>query len=218
MKTNKEKQAKSIKDTEKEVMKQEEIQENPESTNDTAETIEEPTNDSSETSEATEEQSSEKDNCPEPSFEKELEQCEKEKQEYQDKYIRLVAEFDNYRKRVLREKSELILNGGEKVIISILPVLDDIERAEENMLGNPDTDSSLQGVQLIFDKLKDTLNKHGLTKIESVGETFDVNVHEAIAMVPGQPDDLRGKVIDCVQEGYKLNDKVIRHAKVAVAE
>lgn len=152
------------------------------------------------------------------SLEEQIIALEKAKNDSEDKYLRLAAEFDNYRRRVLKEKSELILNGGEKVITSILPVLDDIERAEENMLGNDDVSSLKEGVQLIFDKLKDTLLKNGLSKIDSVGELFNVDYHEAIAMVPNQPDDLKGKVIDCVQEGYKLNDKVIRHAKVAVAE
>ena len=138
--------------------------------------------------------------------------------EYKDKYLRLMAEFDNYRKRVLKEKSELILNGGEKVISSILPVLDDIERAEESMTTIEDSKSFQEGVSLIFEKLKTILEKNGLKKMDTVGEQFNVDFHEAIAMVPGQPDELRGKVIDSVQTGYLLNDKVLRHAKVAVAE
>ena len=129
-----------------------------------------------------------------------------------------MAEFDNYRKRVLKEKSELILNGGEKVISSILPVLDDIERAEESMTTIEDLKSFQEGVSLIFEKLKTILEKNGLKKMDTVGEQFNVDFHEAIAMVPGQPDELRGKVIDSVQTGYLLNDKVLRHAKVAVAE
>ena len=148
-----------------------------------------------------------------PTLDELLNQYQEEKEEYQNKYLRTLAEFDNYRKRVMKEKAELILNGGEKVITEILPVLDDIERAEANMSSSDDI-----GVHLIFEKLKKTLSNNGLSKIESVGEPFNVDYHEAVAMVPGQPEDLKGKVIDCVQDGYKLNDKVIRHCKVAVAE
>ena len=150
--------------------------------------------------------------------EEESEKLRSELDEYKDKYLRLMAEFDNYRKRVLKEKSELILNGGEKVISSILPVLDDIERAEESMTTIEDSKSFQEGVGLIFEKLKTILEKNGLKKMDTVGEQFNVDFHEAIAMVPGQPDELRGKVIDSVQTGYLLNDKVLRHAKVAVAE
>ena len=150
--------------------------------------------------------------------EEESDKLRSELDEYKDKYLRLMAEFDNYRKRVLKEKSELILNGGEKVISSILPVLDDIERAEESMTTIEDSKSFQEGVSLIFEKLKTILEKNGLKKMDTVGEPFNVDFHEAIAMVPGQPDELRGKVIDSVQTGYLLNDKVLRHAKVAVAE
>ena len=150
--------------------------------------------------------------------EEESDKLRSELDEYKDKYLRLMAEFDNYRKRVLKEKSELILNGGEKVISSILPVLDDIERAEESMTTIEDMKSFQEGVSLIFEKLKTILEKNGLKKMDTVGEQFNVYFHEAIAMVPGQPDELRGKVIDSVQTGYLLNDKVLRHAKVAVAE
>ena len=148
-----------------------------------------------------------------PTLDELLNQYQEEKEEYQNKYLRTLAEFDNYRKRVMREKAELILNGGERIITEILPVLDDIERAEANMSSSDDI-----GVHLIFEKLKKILSNNGLSKIESVGEPFNVDYHEAVAMVPGQPEDLKGKVIDCVQDGYKLNDKVIRHCKVAVAE
>lgn len=153
-----------------------------------------------------------------PSLEEQLAKAQNDIKDYEDKYLRLMAEFDNYRRRVLKEKTELILNGGEKVITAILPILDDIERAEETMIANDDVDSMKEGVHLIFEKFKDILSKNGLSKLDSVGEPFNVDYHEAIAMVPGLPDEQRGKVIDCIEEGYKLNDKVIRHAKVAVAE
>ncbi len=147
-----------------------------------------------------------------------LSKLQNELSEVNDKYLRLMAEFDNYRKRVLKEKTELILNGGERVITSILPVLDDCERAEANMDSQQDAASIKEGVSLIFEKLRSTLEKSGLKRLNPVGESFDVDYHEAIAMVPSPSEDQKGKVIDCVQCGYLLNDKVIRHAKVAVAE
>ena len=135
-----------------------------------------------------------------------------------DKYLRSVAEFDNYRKRMLREMTELRLNGGEKVITSILPVLDDMERAIEN--GKSTTDAAVlqEGMELIYHKMMKILEGEGVKKIESKDADFNTDVHEAIAMVPGMGDDKKGKVIDCVQTGYTLNDKVIRHAKVAVGQ
>lgn len=148
----------------------------------------------------------------------ELEQAQALVEEYKDKYLRQVAEFDNYRKRVIKEKAELIKNGGEKVISAILPIVDDFERASENMAKMEDVAAVKEGVELIIEKFLTTLHKEGLEKIDAVGQPFDVDYHEAIAMVPSPSDDMKGKVIDCVQTGYKLNDKVIRHAKVAVAE
>ncbi|MBR1712931.1 MAG: nucleotide exchange factor GrpE [Alloprevotella sp.] len=128
------------------------------------------------------------------------------------------AEFDNYRKRTLKEKADLILNGGEKTISSLLPILDDLERAEQNMETATDAESLKEGLELVFKKLRDTLAKQGLKKIETEGKDFDVDFHEAIAMVPVQDDAQKGKVIDCVATGYMLNEKVIRHAKVAVGQ
>ena len=154
----------------------------------------------------------------EPTSEELLDKANKELAETKDKYLRLMAEFDNYRKRVVREKTELILNGGERVLTSILPVLDDFERAEANMKDDKETEAFREGISLIIDKLKTTLEKNGLKRIDPVGETFNVDYHEAIAMVPSNSEEVKGKVIDCVQCGYMLNDKVIRHAKVAVAE
>ncbi len=138
--------------------------------------------------------------------------------ELNDKYLRQVAEFDNYRKRVIKEKAELIKNGGEKIVTSILPILDDFERAQENMAKMDDVKALREGVNLIVEKFTKLLKQEGLEKMNVVGEDFDTDFHEAIAMVPGQPDEMKGKVIDCVTSGYKLNDKVIRHAKVAVAQ
>ena len=138
--------------------------------------------------------------------------------ELKDKYLRTVAEFDNYRKRTLKEKAELILNGGEKTITAILPVLDDMERAIANGEKTEDPQVLREGIQLIFAKVQKTLEGLGVSKIETAEADFNTDVHEAIAMVPGMGDDKKGKVLDCVQTGYKLNDKVIRHAKVAVGQ
>lgn len=135
-----------------------------------------------------------------------------------DKYLRSVAEFDNYRKRMLKEKTELILNGGEKVITAILPVLDDMERAIENGKKTDDAAVLQEGMELIYQKLMKTLEGQGVKKMDTIDADFNTDVHEAIAMVPGMGDDKKGKVIDCVQTGYTLNDKVIRHAKVAVGQ
>lgn len=133
-----------------------------------------------------------------------------------DKYLRTVAEFDNYKKRTLKEKAELILNGGEKTVTAILPVLDDFERALADK--TEDAVAIKEGMELIFKKFVKSLESLGVKKIETEDKTFDVDFHEAIAMVPGVGDDKKGKVIDCVQTGYTLNDKVIRHAKVAVGQ
>lgn len=148
----------------------------------------------------------------------ELTQLKSEIAALKDKYLRQAAEFDNYRKRVMREKAELIKNGGEKVICDLLPVLDDFERAQSSAAQTADIEALKEGVSLIMDKLLGILKREGLQKIEAVGEPFDVDFHEAIAMVPAQSNEQKGKVIDQVQAGYTLNDKVIRHAKVAVAQ
>ena len=135
-----------------------------------------------------------------------------------DKYLRQVAEFDNYRKRTLKERAELILNGGEKTITALLPVLDDMERAISSGEKTDDPQVLREGMQLIHQKFIKTLEAQGVSKIDTTDADFDTDVHEAVAMVPGMGDDKKGKVIDCLQEGYKLNDKVIRHAKVAVGQ
>ena len=138
--------------------------------------------------------------------------------EERDKYLRLSAEFDNYRKRTLKEKAELIKNGAEKTLTAILPVLDDFERALKNMEALEETKAMKEGVELIFSKFQKILGQEGLQKIETDGQTFDTDFHEAIALIPSPSEDLKGKILDCVQTGYMLNDKVIRHAKVAVAQ
>ena len=139
-----------------------------------------------------------------------------EAEEWKDKYIRLYAEFENYKKRTLKEKTELILNGGEKTITAILPILDDFERAIADK--TEDETTIKEGFDLIFKKFLKTLEGIGVSKIETSDKDFNVDYHEAIAMVPGMGDDKKGKIIDCVQTGYMLNDKVLRHAKVAVGQ
>ena len=153
----------------------------------------------------------------EPSEEKDpLEAAQEENAKLRDQLLRTIAEFENYKKRTLKEKTELILNGGEKTITAILPVLDDFERAIADK--NEDAAAIKEGMELIFHKFNKTLEGLGVKKIETDDADFNVDYHEAIAMVPGMGDDKKGKVIDCIQTGYTLNDKVIRHAKVAVGQ
>ena len=142
--------------------------------------------------------------------------AENEAEQWKDKYIRLVAEFENYKKRTLKEKSELILNGSEKTVAAILPILDDFERATADKTEDPQ--AIKEGYELIYKKFLKALETLGVNKIKTDNADFNVDYHEAIAMVPGMGDDKKGKVIDCVQTGYTLNDKVIRHAKVAVGQ
>ena len=145
-----------------------------------------------------------------------LAKAEQEVEALKKQLLYKTAEFENYRKRTLKEKAELILNGGEKTIAAILPILDDFERAIADKSEDPKVIK--EGVQMIFNKFNKTLESLGVKKIETKDKDFDVDFHEAIAMVPGMGDDKKGKVIDCVQTGYTLNDKVIRHAKVAVGQ
>ena len=145
-----------------------------------------------------------------------LEKANKEIAELKDKYLRTLAEFDNYKKRTLKEKAELILNGGEKTVKAVLPVLDDFERALKDKSDDPK--AIKDGVTMIFNKFVKTLESLGVKKIDTTDKDFDTDFHEAVAMVPGMGDDKKGKVIDCVQTGYTLNDKVRRHAKVAVGQ
>lgn len=154
----------------------------------------------------------------EEKLQKELEEANNKVADLNDKYLRQVAEFDNYRKRTMKEKAELIKNGGERTIESILPVLDDFERALENLAKDESAKDILTGIELIYNKFVAALKQNGLQKIETDDKEFDTDFHEAIAMVPAPTEELKGKVLDCVQTGYMLNDKVIRHAKVAVGE
>ena len=147
-----------------------------------------------------------------------LEKAKKENEELKTQLLYKAAEFDNYRKRTLKERAELILNGGEKFITAILPIIDDMERAIENGTKTDDPEVLREGMNLIHQKFIKTLEAQGVSMIETDNTDFDTDVHEAVAMVPGMGDDKKGKVIDCLQKGYKFNDKVIRHAKVAVGQ
>ena len=175
--------------------------------------------DASENQEETASEDTEKKQEEDDSLEVQLAKAQAQVEEYKDKYLRQLAEFDNYRRRVIKEKADLIKNGGEKVISAILPILDDFDRANET-LGKMGEGASAEkkGVELIIEKFVKILKQQGLEKMDVVGKPFDVDFHEAVAMVPGQPDELKGKVIDCVLAGYMLNEKVIRHAKVAIAQ
>ena len=154
----------------------------------------------------------------EEKLQKELDEANEKVASLEDKYLRQVAEFDNYRKRTIKEKAELIKNGSERAIESILPVLDDFERALSNMAKDENASEIMTGVELIYNKFVGILKQNGLQKIETEGTDFNTDYHEAIALIPTPDEKMKGKVLDCVQAGYTLNDKVIRHAKVAVGE
>ena len=155
---------------------------------------------------------------PEEEEQDPLQKAEAEIADLKNQLLYKVAEFENYRKRTLKERAELILNGGEKVITAILPIIDDMERAIENGAKTDDPEVLREGMNLIHQKFMKILESQGVSKIETADADFDTDLHEAVAMVPGMGDDKKGKVIDCLQQGYKLNDKVIRHAKVAVGQ
>jgi len=147
-----------------------------------------------------------------------LAEAETKNAELQDKYLRQAAEFDNYRKRTIKEKAELIKSAAEKLMVAELPVLDDMDRALENMEKGMDADACIEGFKLIVHKFQNILTQNGLEKIETDNQEFDTDYHEAIALIPAPSEELKGKILDCVQPGYKLGDKVIRHAKVAVGQ
>ncbi len=196
-------------------MKEEEIKKNEEElADDTVDT------DNMTTADQTEGTDSESDNAETAEVEEKdpLAAAEAQIAELKDKYLRSVAEFDNYRKRTLKEKAELILNGSEKTVLAMLPVIDDMERALENGAKTEDPAVLREGMELIYHKCMKAMESLGVKKIETEDADFDTDIHEAVAMVPGMGDDKKGKVIDCMQTGYQLNDKVIRHAKVAVGQ
>ena len=177
------------------------------------------TSDNQKAEQATEENTENKNpETGEKDVEKELENVQEQLEQQKDKFLRLSAEFDNYRKRTMKEKAELILNGGEKTISSILPILDDFERALQNMEKATDVNAIKEGVEIIYNKFIKVLKENGVKVIETKGQPLNTDFHEAIAVVPAPEEAQKGKILDCVQNGYTLNDKVIRHAKVVVGE
>ena len=166
-------------------------------------------------------QENQENNAQEPqeeTVEDKLAKSEAEIADLKDRLLRQMAEFDNYRKRTMKEKADIILNGSAGVVTDILPVIDDLERAIANSAKSEDYGALKEGVELIYNKLMHILEQKGLQKISPKNEPFDTDFHEAIAMIPAPSEDLKGKVLDCAIDGYKLNDKVLRHAKVAVGE
>lgn len=149
---------------------------------------------------------------------KELDAAQAEAADWKDKYIRLSAEFDNYRKRTMKEKAELILNGSEKTILSVLPIVDNLERALKTMDSAKDVSAVKDGVDLIYKEFINVLDHSGVKAIETKDKDLNTDFHEAIAMIPAPNEDQKGKILDCVQTGYMLNEKVIRHAKVVVGQ
>jgi molecular chaperone GrpE len=148
----------------------------------------------------------------------ELHKLKAEVAEFKEKYLRQVAEFDNFRKRNAKERLELIQTAGKDVIISLLDVLDDSERAEQQLDKTADIDALKEGIKLVFNKLRNTLAARGLKPMESIGQPFNPDLHEAVTEIPVPSDDMKGKVVDEVQKGYYLNDKIIRFAKVIVGK
>lgn len=138
--------------------------------------------------------------------------------EMNDKYVRLAAEYDNYRKRTIKEKADLIKGAGSDILVGLLPVMDDFERGLQHMTDAADVASLKEGVDIIYKKFSEFLTKKGVTEIPAKGEAFDADVHEAITTIPAPSEDLKGKVFDCVEKGYKMGDKVIRFAKVVVCQ
>ncbi len=170
------------------------------------------------TSETTTEEKAEESDNSADTEEKKEETLETKYERLNDTHLRLMAEYDNYRKRTLKEKSELIRNGGEKTLKDLLPVLDDLDIAILNIEKAEDLVSVVEGVKLIHNKLLDFLKRQGVEAIVTEGEAFDDELHEAIATFPAQEEEQKGKIIDCVKKGYKLNDKVMRHASVVVGQ
>ncbi len=168
--------------------------------------------------ETSEEEMTEKKEEIEVSEENKIEELENKIAELNDKYIRLAAEYDNYRRRTLKEKMELIKNGGEDVLKSILPVIDNFERALKAIEESSDIDAVKEGIELIYSNFTDFLKQKGIVEIEAKDKTLDTDLHEAVAQIPAQDEESKGKIIDVIEKGYKINDKVLRFAKVVVAQ
>lgn len=164
----------------------------------------------------------EKEVVEEPSLEEELrsklQELEEKNKELQDKYLRLSAEFDNYRKRTLKEKMEMTKSAGEGLLLNILPVVDDFERAVKNISDAKDVEPVKEGIYLIYNKFKDFLTQNGVKEIETESKEFNLDLHEAVTKIPAPAEELKGKIVDVIKKGYLLNDKVIRYSKVVVGE
>lgn len=171
-----------------------------------------------ETQQAAQPDAAQQGEAPADDRDKQLDEAHQKIEELTDKLLRLHAEFDNYKKRNMKEKAELIRNAGERVLGDFLPLADDMERAIDSMHKAEDVAAVVEGINLIHDKLMQVFTKNGVSPIDTADAVFDTDFHEAVAMVPAESDDKRGKVVDCIQTGYKLNDKVLRHAKVVVAQ
>lgn len=148
----------------------------------------------------------------------ELTQLKEKLADANDKYLRLTAEYDNYRKRTLKEKMELMKTAGESIILGLLPVIDDFDRAMAHMDEAKDTEAVTEGIKLIYNKFKDFLTQKGVNEIEAKDQDFDTDLHEAVTKIPAPTEEMKGKVIDCIEKGYTLQDKVIRFSKVVVGE
>lgn len=148
----------------------------------------------------------------------EIEELGAKLQDINDKYMRLSAEFDNYRKRTLKEKMELTKSAGEKILVNVLPVMDNFERALQSIDEAKDVEALKEGVHLIYNNFKDFISQNGVKEIEAINKEFDTDIHEAITKIPAPSEDMKGKVVDCVEKGYTLNEKVIRFSKVVVGE
>lgn len=180
-------------------------------------TVEAPTEDETETGKD-EEQTHKKMKSKKDKSEVLLQELGEKLAEITDKHLRLQAEFDNYRKRTMKEKADLIKSGGESILVNILPVVDDFERALNSLKNIPDEDAGKKGTQLIYNKFSEFLKQNNIKEIDAVNQDFDVDLHEAITKIPAPDETLKGKVVDVVQKGYTLNDKVIRFAKVIIGE
>ena len=166
----------------------------------------------------TEAEEPEKELTPEEKLQAQVDELTKEQEEMKDKYLRLSAEFDNYRKRTIKEKAELILNGSEKAFKAILPVVDDMERALATMQKATDVEAVKEGVELIYNKFIQILGQNGVQAMDTKEKELDTDFHDAIAIIDAPSEELKGKILDCVETGYTLNDKVLRHAKVVVGK
>ena len=166
----------------------------------------------------TEAEEPKKELTPEEKLQAQVDELTKEQEEMKDKYLRLSAEFDNYRKRTMKEKAELILNGSEKAFKAILPVVDDMERALATMQKATDVEAVKEGVELIYNKFIQILGQNGVQAMDTKEKELDTDYHDAIAIIDAPSEELKGKILDCVETGYTLNDKVLRHAKVVVGK